>query len=75
MTVFLWHQTAHDGGHRDRPAPSGPLPGLHTVPDGLGWVRARLAWLPVFALALLVCRAAFRAFEQGPRGSAAGRRG
>ncbi|MFD7325911.1 acyltransferase [Streptomyces sp. NPDC059875] len=72
MTVFLWHQTAMMAvtvtgllaggllGH-------GPLPGLHTVPDGYGWVLARLAWLPLFALALLVCVAAFRTYEQGGR--------
>ncbi|MEU2079622.1 acyltransferase [Streptomyces sp. NPDC013489] len=68
MTVFLWHQTAMMAvtvlgllasgltGH-------GPLPGLHTVPDGYGWVLARLAWLPVFGLALLVCAAVFRTYE------------
>ncbi|MGW1250219.1 acyltransferase family protein [Streptomyces sp. NPDC002535] len=70
MTVFLWHQTAMMAvtvlgllasgltGH-------GPLPGLHTVPDGYGWVLARLAWLPVFGLALLVCAAVFRTYEAG----------
>ncbi|MFB7405805.1 acyltransferase [Streptomyces sp. NPDC056202] len=70
MTVFLWHQTAMMAvtvlgllasgltGH-------GPLPGLHTVPDGYGWVLARLAWLPVFGLALLVCAAVFRTCEAG----------
>ncbi|MFC5828337.1 hypothetical protein [Nonomuraea insulae] len=35
------------------------LPGPHTVPDASVWLLARLAWLPVFALALLVCCAAF----------------
>jgi hypothetical protein len=45
--------------------PAGPLPGLHTVPDGLGWVAARLPWLAAFALALAVCGAAFRTWERG----------
>ncbi|MDF5757678.1 acyltransferase [Spongiactinospora sp. TRM90649] len=65
MTIFLWHQTAMIavslltllGGER--------LEGLHTVPDHAGWPPARLAWLPVFAAALLLCRAAFHAHERG----------
>lgn len=53
MTIFLWHQTALIAvttfglGY-------GRLPGLHTPPDTLGWVLARLAWLPVFAATLAV---------------------
>ncbi|NUO98664.1 MAG: acyltransferase [Nonomuraea sp.] len=68
MTIFLWHQTAMiavtelgllaGGGDR-------ALPGLHTAPDGFGWVPARLAWLPVFAAALAVCCAAFHTHERG----------
>ncbi|MEW2194868.1 acyltransferase family protein [Streptomyces microflavus] len=68
MTVFLWHQTAMIVVTASALLVAGePLPGLHTVPDGLGWVVARLLWLPVFALALLVCWAAFRNYEQGGR--------
>ncbi|MCZ9341215.1 acyltransferase, partial [Streptomyces sp. TRM76130] len=59
MTIFLWHQTALMATTATGLL-AGRLPGLHTVPDGLGWVAARLAWLPVFVLALAVCRAAFR---------------
>lgn len=66
MTIFLWHQTALMATTATGLA-AGRLPGLHTVPDGLGWVAARLAWLPVFVLALAVCWSAFRSFEQGPR--------
>ncbi|MFK4103833.1 acyltransferase [Streptomyces sp. NPDC019531] len=66
MTVFLWHQTALMATTATGLA-VGRLLGLHTVPDGLGWVAVRLAWLPVFALVLVVCWAAFRSFEQGPR--------
>ncbi|WP_309059254.1 acyltransferase [Streptomyces sp.] len=69
MTVFLWHQTALMAVTATGLL-AGPLPGLHTVPDGLGWVAARLAWLPVLALALAVCWAAFRSRERG-----GGRRG
>ncbi|MEU1213739.1 acyltransferase [Streptomyces sp. NPDC005791] len=64
MTVFLWHQTAMIVVTSTALFLRGPLPGLHTVPDGPGWVLARPAWLPVFALVLLVCRAAFGAYEQ-----------
>ncbi|MFJ6613797.1 acyltransferase [Streptomyces sp. NPDC091289] len=71
MTVFLWHQTAMIVVTASALLiAGGPLPGLHTVPDGAGWVAARVLWLPVFALALLVCWAAFRGYEQG-----SGRRG
>lgn len=63
MTIFLWHQTAMIVVTSTALFLAGPLPGLHDVPDGPGWVLARLAWLPVFALVLLVCRAAFGAYE------------
>ncbi|MEU8675744.1 acyltransferase [Streptomyces sp. NPDC048560] len=69
MTLFLWHQTAMMAVAATGLSAGGPLPGLHTVPDGPVWVLARLAWLPVFALALLVCRSAFRSYEQGRSGS------
>ncbi|MCX2922398.1 acyltransferase family protein [Streptomyces sp. NEAU-W12] len=64
MTVFLWHQTALMATTATALL-LGRLPGLHTVPDGLGWVAARLAWLPVLAGALAVCWAAFRSWERG----------
>ncbi|MER7477587.1 acyltransferase [Streptomyces sp. NPDC126510] len=64
MTVFLWHQTALMATTATGLL-VGRLPGLHTRPDDLGWVGARLLWLPVFALALAVCWAAFRSFERG----------
>lgn len=72
LTVFLWHQTAMIAvttgalltarllGH-------GPLAGLHTVPDAPAWVLARLGWLPLFAGALLICGAAFHAYERATR--------
>ncbi|MFI6337720.1 acyltransferase [Streptomyces sp. NPDC050535] len=66
MTIFLWHQTSLMAVTA-LGLLMGRLPGLHTVPDSLGWVAARLTWLPVFALALAVCRSAFRTWESGPR--------
>ncbi|MFJ1972461.1 acyltransferase [Streptomyces sp. NPDC087903] len=77
MTIFLWHQTALMATTATGLL-AGHLPGLHTRPDDLTWVAARLAWLPVFVLALAVCWTAFRHHEQGghrraarpgPRGS------
>ncbi|WP_246064686.1 acyltransferase family protein [Nonomuraea longispora] len=66
MTIFLWHQTALIAVSAIAlfATESSPLTGLHTVPDGPGWVLARVAWLPVFAVALLVCCAAFHAHER-----------
>jgi peptidoglycan/LPS O-acetylase OafA/YrhL len=64
MTVFLWHQTALMATTATGLV-AGRLPGLHTAPDGLGWVAARLLWLPVFVLALAACWAAFRSWERG----------
>ncbi|MEV4740812.1 acyltransferase [Streptomyces sp. NPDC049555] len=63
MTVFLWHQTAMMAVTLLGLLAAGPLPGLHTAPDGAAWVLARLLWLPVFALALLGCWAVFRSYE------------
>ncbi|GAA2452288.1 acyltransferase [Streptomyces glaucus] len=64
MTVFLWHQTALMAATATGLL-AGRLPGLHTRPDGLDWVAARLAWLPVFAAVLAVCLAAFHSWERG----------
>ncbi|MFP1625794.1 acyltransferase family protein [Streptomyces sp. 5K101] len=64
MTVFLWHQTALMAVTATGLS-FGRLPGLHTVPDGGEWVLARIAWLPVFTLVLLVCRVAFHPYEPG----------
>ncbi|WP_030955709.1 acyltransferase family protein [Streptomyces sp. NRRL S-481] len=64
MTVFLWHQTALMATTATGLL-AGRLPGLHTRPDDLDWVGARLLWLPVFALVLVVCWTAFRFFERG----------
>ncbi|MFG3232548.1 acyltransferase [Streptomyces antibioticus] len=64
MTVFLWHQTALMATTA-LGLLVGRLPGLHTVPDGPAWAALRLLWLPVFALVLAVCWAAFHGFESG----------
>lgn len=69
MTIFLWHQTAMMAVTALGLPLSTNLPGLHTVPASWEWIAARLLWLPVFALALTVCWAAFRTYEQGGRRS------
>ncbi|MEV6159051.1 acyltransferase [Nonomuraea sp. NPDC052129] len=78
MTIFLWHQTALITVTVAGLFVSDALPGLHTAPDDFGWVLARLGWLPVFGVALLVCWAVARTYEQGPpavrRGRFPGRR-
>lgn len=64
MTIFLWHQTAMITVTVAGLFVSDTLPGLHTAPDDFGWVLARLCWLPVFGVALLVCWAAARPYER-----------
>ncbi|MBM0235185.1 acyltransferase [Micromonospora sp. STR1_7] len=53
VRIYLWHQpilvavtalTARGGV---------VLPGLHTAPDGTGWVLARCCWLPLLATVLV----------------------
>ncbi|MFJ7075623.1 acyltransferase [Streptomyces sp. NPDC098781] len=66
MTIFLWHQTALMATTATA-LTAGHLPGLHTRPDHVTWVAARLVWLPLFTVALALCWAAFRVHEQGPR--------
>ncbi|MBL1087503.1 acyltransferase [Streptomyces actinomycinicus] len=63
MTIYLWHQTAMMATTATGLL-AGRLPGLHTPPGSLTWVAYRIAWLPVFALVLAVCWAAFRHHEQ-----------
>jgi hypothetical protein len=62
MTVLCWHQTAMLAAAV--PASfAGAVPGLTTAPDTLGWIAARAAWLPVFALLLVVIGRYARRFE------------
>ncbi|GAA3763624.1 acyltransferase [Plantactinospora mayteni] len=59
ISVYLWHQSTLLGvtalaALAARLAGTGAVPGLHTAPDGPGWVAARLAWLPLLLLVLSV---------------------
>ncbi|WP_051060493.1 acyltransferase family protein [Nocardiopsis baichengensis] len=71
LTVFCWHLTAASLPALAAAAAGPPVPGLTSAPDGAGWVAARLAWLPVFALLLAACSIALRRFEGPWRGIAA----
>ncbi|GAB2827758.1 acyltransferase family protein [Streptomyces daliensis] len=62
MTIFCWHQSAMLAAAVPS-AFAGTFAGLTTVPDSLGWVLARLAWMPVFALALVAIGSVTRRFE------------
>ncbi|MEV8517760.1 acyltransferase family protein [Dactylosporangium sp. NPDC051484] len=63
MTIFLWHQTSLIAVTLLAP----PVrPGLHTVPQAASWLAARLLWLPVFAVSLVICWLLFHRFERRP---------
>ena len=65
MTLFLWHQTAFLAVTMAALL-AGRLPGLHTAPDTALWVGERIAWLPVFAVALAILWLVFRRGERAP---------
>ena len=66
MTLFLWHQSAFLAV-TTAGLLIGRLPGLHTAPTSAVWVAERVAWLPVFAVALTVLLMVFRRAERAPR--------
>ncbi|ALO08076.1 Integral membrane protein [Streptomyces venezuelae] len=62
MTILCWHQTAMltaaiPGSYL------GEIPGLVGAPDSVGWILARLAWMPVFAGLLVLIGRFARGFE------------
>ncbi|MCT4352867.1 acyltransferase [Streptomyces sp. Je 1-79] len=62
MTILCWHQTAMlaaaiPASYR------GEVPGLVGAPDSVGWILARLAWLPLFAGLLVLIGRFARGFE------------
>ncbi|WP_203711799.1 acyltransferase family protein [Asanoa siamensis] len=54
LPIYLWHQATMISVTVAGAWLAGHLPGLLTAPDGYAWAAARLAWLPVFAAALLL---------------------
>ncbi|MEU9038443.1 acyltransferase [Streptomyces sp. NPDC048352] len=76
MTILCWHQTAMLAAAVPG-ALAGEVAGLTTAPDTLGWIAARAAWLPVFAVLLVGIARYARRFEAAPargRGAPAVRR-
>ncbi|WP_250287288.1 acyltransferase family protein [Streptomyces atroolivaceus] len=62
MTILCWHQTAMLAAAV--PASfAGAVPGLTTSPDSVGWILARLAWMPLFAALLVLVSRYARRFE------------
>ncbi|MFD3532275.1 acyltransferase [Streptomyces sp. NPDC058664] len=62
MTILCWHQTAM----LTAAIPAsylGEVPGLVGAPDSVGWILARLAWMPVFAGLLVLIGRYARGFE------------
>ncbi|MFD9727916.1 acyltransferase [Streptomyces sp. NPDC059072] len=75
MTILCWHQTAMLAAAVPGSFLGGPagLAGLTTAPDSLGWIAARVAWMPVFAALLVVIARYARRFEEPPRSVRGGR--
>ncbi|MFF8604861.1 acyltransferase [Streptomyces sp. NPDC015346] len=62
MTILCWHQTAMLAAAI--PASyAGEVPGLVGAPDTVGWILARLAWMPLFAGLLVLIGRYARGFE------------
>ncbi|MET9374769.1 acyltransferase [Streptomyces sp. NPDC003035] len=62
MTILCWHQTAMLAAAI--PASyAGEIPGLVGAPDSVGWILARLTWMPLFAILLLLIGRYARGFE------------
>ncbi|MEV0215079.1 alpha/beta hydrolase [Micromonospora sp. NPDC050695] len=51
--IYLWHQPVLVAVTALTARAGVALPGLHTAPDGPGWVLARCCWLPLLAVVLV----------------------
>lgn len=63
MTILCWHQTAMLAAAVPGSFLGDTLPGLTAGPDTWGWIAARIAWLPVFGVLLLLIGRYTRGFE------------
>ncbi|MEU7551491.1 acyltransferase [Streptomyces sp. NPDC044571] len=63
MTILCWHQSAMLAAAVPGSF-AGAVPGLTTAPDSLGWIAARVAWMPVFAALLVLLVRYARRFEE-----------
>ncbi|MEU9339209.1 acyltransferase [Streptomyces sp. NPDC048290] len=73
MTILCWHQTAMLAAAVPA-AFAGQLPGLTTAPETVGWILARLAWMPVFAVLLVTIARFARRLETPWDGTGPARR-
>ncbi|MFG3488601.1 acyltransferase [Streptomyces sp. NPDC047972] len=73
MTILCWHQTAMLAAAVPA-AYLGEVPGLVGAPDSVGWILARLAWMPVFAGLLVLIGRYARGFESPWAKTGPGRR-
>ncbi|MGV9214570.1 acyltransferase family protein [Micromonospora sp. RB23] len=53
VRIYLWHQPVLVAVTALTARGGLALPGLHTTPDGPGWVLARFCWLPLLATVLI----------------------
>ncbi|AKG42682.1 acyltransferase family protein [Streptomyces xiamenensis] len=76
MTILCWHQSAMLAAAIPSAVLSGgaAVLGLTSAPATVGWVAARLMWLPLFAVLLVGIGALTRRFEQPWTGASAGGR-
>ncbi|MFE6891693.1 acyltransferase [Streptomyces sp. NPDC057694] len=74
MTILCWHQTAMLMAAIPTASLGGAVPGLTAPPDTLGWIAARLAWLPLFAALLALTGRYARGFESPWKPARRGRR-
>ncbi|MFJ9338959.1 acyltransferase [Streptomyces sp. NPDC101733] len=65
MTILCWHQSALLAAAVPASFVGG-VAGLTTAPDSLGWILARVAWMPVFAALLALITRYARRFEAAP---------
>ncbi|MFE9553184.1 acyltransferase [Streptomyces sp. NPDC006703] len=63
MTILCWHQTAMLAAAVPASFTGRVLPGLTSAPDTVAWIGERLAWMPVFAVLLVVIARYARGFE------------
>ncbi|WP_410813601.1 acyltransferase family protein [Micromonospora sp. 067-2] len=53
VRIYLWHQPLLVAVTALTARTGVALPGLHTVPDGVGWVLTRCCWLPLLTAVLV----------------------
>ncbi|MFI6086967.1 acyltransferase [Streptomyces sp. NPDC051218] len=63
MTILCWHQTAMLAAAVPGSFLGDTVPGLTAGPDTWDWIAARIAWLPVFGVLLLLIGRHTRSFE------------